>query len=206
MTLYNDQFIRHAFHPGFIGPAPTPITLLSADSFNRANSAVTLGSTDGAGSLDPLTWFAHKGTWGISSNTAYCPTLGSSPTEAHAEVHLLTGDVDSTITFTTLGSGSIALVFRYQDTFNCWFWLTASGSTGLYRRQSSSSVLQGSTHAGAANGDVMRVVSSGSAIQCYRNGSLLETKTDSFLSTEDEFGLYTSDTGARFDNWSASVA
>ena len=48
-----------------VGQSPNRV---ASDTFTRANSAVTLGSTE----VGALAWTANVGTWGISSNQAYC--------------------------------------------------------------------------------------------------------------------------------------
>lgn len=42
-------------------------TVVVSDSFTRANSAVSMGTADTG-----QTWLANDGTWGITSNRAYC--------------------------------------------------------------------------------------------------------------------------------------
>lgn len=49
------------------------VEVLAFDSFDRANSAVSLGSPDKGAA-----WSALSGTWGISSNRAYMPAANSS--------------------------------------------------------------------------------------------------------------------------------
>jgi len=53
-----------------VQPAPTT---LQSDAFTRADSVSTLGSS----------WNADVGTWGISSNQAYAPTLSGGVGLAH---------------------------------------------------------------------------------------------------------------------------
>ena len=79
--------------------------VLSADTFNRTNSTTNLGTTNGAGTLDPLTWVQGHGTLGINSNQGYSSSLGGNGYSV-GYVDLGTGDVDITL---TLASGNAAL-------------------------------------------------------------------------------------------------
>jgi len=158
------------------------VTVLSADTFNRTNSTTTLGSTDGAGSLDPRTWTTQTGTCGINSNQAYAPAVA-----AIATVDLATADVDVTVTLATIGTAS-ALVFRFVDTSNYWMYHSAGGNTYLYKNIAGSFTQVDVAATGAADGDVHRVVANGSSIRVYRNGTLKITATDSALSSATKHG------------------
>lgn len=58
--------------------SPGPIA--TSDSFDRANSNTTLGSTDMANGGSTMSWIANNGTWGISSNRAYLASATGIPT------------------------------------------------------------------------------------------------------------------------------
>ncbi len=193
---YNPQFIRHAFHPGFIGPAPNPNVphLLSSDEFSRPDSSSNLGATDGgvsgvgAGTLDPLTWLQDTGTWGISSDRAW--TVGTaSPALAH--VNLLTANIDLTITVgLSAFSSNGGLCFRMTDTSNYWRWTTTSaGNRQLFKVVAGSATQVGSNIAGGLSGDVLQVLAQGSSIDCLSNGVSLISATDSFNQTATLAGL-----------------
>lgn len=179
------------------------MTLYSADAFTRANSAATLGSTDGAGTVDPIAWTALVGTWGISSNQAYCPTPPGSGNDGIARVELAQADVDLSITVTVRGTDA-GITFRITDSTHYWAWqMGATGTAQLFKRNGTFTQV-GTNHTGGVDGDVLRVVVSGSSISCYRNGVLLETTTDAFNSTATKHGIQSFDTTSRLDSWSAS--
>jgi hypothetical protein len=101
-------------------PSPT-----LSDSFNRANSTTVIGSSDGAGHLEIAgigsggsgkAWTAALGTWGISSNRAYCPTLdGGGSGIVIAE----SGETDLLwkVNLRRL-SGNCGIIVRYADANN----------------------------------------------------------------------------------------
>ncbi len=204
---YEAQYIRHAFHPGFIGPAPPPPApvLLSADSFNRTDSTSNLGSTDGAGTLDPLAWVRPSSTWGILSNHAYVSSLVS---RARAYVDLGIANADLQVTITTAAADG-GLMFRYVDTSNYWTFYGngVSNNYTLLKVVAGSTTVIGST-AVQSNNDTLRVVMNGNQIDTYKKTSggsfvaVLST-TDSFNATATKHGMY-ADTSAnmRWDDWS----
>ncbi len=177
------------------------MTLYSTDSFSRSDSTTNLGVTDGAGTLDPLTWTQNLGVWGISTNRAYSSAPVSNV--AVATVDLGVANVD--LSLTTV-AGTSALVFRYTDNSNYWYWFTNPGAnSALYRREAGTDNLVGFTGPSAA-GDVMRVVANGNSIQAYRNGTLQVSTTNSFNNTATKHGMRTVFAADFADNWSASSA
>jgi len=173
------------------------MTVLTADSFNRANSTTSLGTTDGSGTADPLTWVQHQGINGISSNRAY----------TSAGVGLCTVDtgqanIDASLTLVnTVGAG---LMFRYTNTTNHWLAVGRGTETILYRVVAGSYNVDYQTATGGAAGDVLRIVANGSAIQLFRNGVSLTTVTSSHNSTATRHGFYTESTTSYVDNFSVS--
>jgi hypothetical protein len=175
----------------------------STDSFNRADSTSSMGSTDGSGTLDPLTWTAQLGTFGITSNQGYPFALSGG--RAVATVDLSQANVD--ISLTSTSSNSAAIVFRYSDTSNFWIWWNdGTSNTALWKRVAGTFSQVGSSHGSAGSSDVLRVVVVGSSITAYRNGGVLETQTDSFNSSATLHGIYSNNTAGRFDSWSAASA
>src|SRR5580765_976235 len=171
------------------------MALLSADSFNRANGAI--GSTDGAGSLDPIAWQVLSGTVTITTNRA------AASSTAQAVVQLSTADVDINVTLNA--ASGCALIFRVVDSSNFWAWYTAGTSSFLFRNVANSFTQIGATQTGATpGGDVMRIVANGTAISVYRNGVLKLSTTDSQFLTATKHGIYFS-TNDSVDNWSASA-
>lgn len=173
--------------------------LLSADSFNRTDSTTSLGSTDGAGSLDPLTWTQDRGTWGIENNQAYTSAALS---VSKATVDLALADVDLTVEVTV--SNAQGLTFRYVDLNNYWYFTVEGTSTTLNRVSAGVDTLISTASSGGLG--PLRVIAVGAAIGCFRNGLLRHRTVDSAHQTATKHGLFNKAfTTNRLDNWSAST-
>lgn len=179
-----------------------PSTLLSADTFNRADSTTNLGSTNGVGALDPLLWTQHWQPQGIISNRAYMPgasTLGI------ASVDVGGADVDMSI---AVSFDFGAAVFRLTNLNNYWIagMDPSAGILRLFKAVAGSQSQVGSSiFETIADGDTLRVVASGSSIKLYRNGVLKLSATDSFNLTATRCGIYTAGSTVRIDNFSVST-
>ena len=168
------------------------------DSFNRADNASSLGTADTG-----QTWTALASTWGISSNQAYNPGAG-----ANAPAVLDSGKSDCTIQVTiATQAGDSGLSFRATDANN-FFEVTFSTTqyqvwkivAGAFTNLASGTIT-------GANGDVLKVVLSGSTIQIFQNGVQLGTNiTDAFNQTATKHGLsqVSGSAGARWDNFSVA--
>src|SRR5262245_57529908 len=128
------------------------MALLAADSFNRADNASSLGSTDGAGLLDPVAWIPQLGTWGISSNQAY--KSGGSSAEQSAVIDAGTADVIVEVTTAARNfANGAGLVFRAVDFQNFWLARNSSaGNTQLIRVINGIEAPFGGNQPGAADG------------------------------------------------------
>lgn len=181
------------------------MTVYSTDSFDRTNSTTSLGTTDGSGSLDPLTWVQDAGTWGISANKAYTST-GANPALAHVDA--THADITLAITVSVVESGTSAgLIFRYTDTSNYWRCSqTGAGNLALFKVVAGTPTQIGSNVAGGANGDKISVVLNGTSIAAYRNGVSQITTTDAHNSTATKHGLWIANTSVnnRLDDWLAA--
>lgn len=179
------------------------MVLLSADSFNRANSG-SLGATDGAGSLDPLTWVNEVGAFGIVSNRA---TVISGP--ARSTLNLSTGDVDISALCVAEANRNEGILFRWVDNSNYWAFTQSLGHMLLFKLQAGSPTFQTMiTNPPLNSGDTLRVITYGSSIQCFINGVLIATVTDSFNVTAPKHGLYQqvgSGIDSVWDNFSVST-
>lgn len=163
------------------------------DTFNRADSATTLGTTsDGT-----ATWTAQSGTWGISSNQAYAPAaIGLATVPAQAD-----GTVQVTIAADV--TDGVGLAFRCSNSSNYWVVIrnTTSSAAGLFK------VVAGAFNHLAtfqpAVGDVVSVDLSGTSITPRVNGSAVAgTFTDSFNQTATLCGIYSENPSNRLDSWS----
>lgn len=183
------------------------MTLLSADSFDRADSTTNLGSTDGAGILDPLAWTQHTGVWGIIGNEAYTSTTAAL---AYATVDLGTPEIDLSLVMVVRndpsGNGA-GIVFRLSDTSNFWYARQSSttGKVQLRKVVAGSDQLVGESPTNHdVNGDTIRVVARGSSIEVFREGVSQITTTDSHNSTATKHGLLNVvGVSHRLDDWSS---
>jgi hypothetical protein len=181
------------------------------DSFDRADSSTSLGSTDG-GSLSPLAWTAQNGTWGIASNKAY---LVSATSQAVATVD--TGLADADVAFdVTMESGSnIGIVCRLIDNNNYLMCAWYFGTTlELYKNDGGSFISLGSVSQSWANGTTyrLRITAVGDQIKVYLDG--VETLTHTLSGADQsKYGAATShglrsdsDGNARFDTFAVTPA
>jgi hypothetical protein len=179
------------------------------DTFNRADSTTTLGTTsDGT-----ATWSALRGTWGINTNQAY----SSVPVPSSENVAVLDlGSADGTIQVTLAAINASGIAFRVQDANNFLICRPAGGPGQLYTVYKyiagSYTVVASGLGVAAANGDVLKVVMSGTTVTAYQNGTQIYTGTITNFSTQTQHGLNmgTNSTATRWDNFSftppASVA
>jgi hypothetical protein len=175
--------------------------LASADSFNRANNASTPGSTDGAGSTDPRAWTQQSGTWGISSNQLYCPVAPGNLT-----IDLGEADVDITVTLATTDTNGQGIILRYTDESNYVLYRGDNTQLTLTKRVAGSPSSIITTMGTISSGEILRIVAIGSSYSCYKNGTLLNTGSDSFNNTATKAGLRSQGSGTqKFDTWSAST-
>lgn len=165
-----------------------------ADTFNRSDSSTALGTPSDGGSA----WVVVAGTWGVISNTGYCPTDSGSQNIAYLECSEADGTV--AVDVTTLGFAGIT--FRYSDSSNYWLLVESGGDLLLYKNVAGSFTQVGGTAFGVGTARYS-VDLSGSSITVRANGgSALITGTDSHNSTATKHGLRTySSTAARFDNF-----
>jgi len=183
-------------------------TLLSADSFNRANSATSLGSTDGAGTKDPAVWACPAGcTMGIAANVATGETYDATTGNAVGTVALGASDVDIHVTVPLINTSG--LCFRFTDRLNYWYLCSVAGGGGntILARLVAGAIQTVGTLAGAALNDVLRVVASGANVTAYRAGTQIFTTSSAFNQTAQSHGLFDGSFisgAATFDNWSAS--
>jgi len=183
--------------------APGPATFSTiTDSFNRINSALTLGTTDTG-----HTWqYLSTGVWGIAANQAYNPTNSVTNKDA-AVVQSLVSDCSVQVTFATHVS-SMRVGFRYTDLNNGFIVNDEGSQYVLYRLQSGSYTSIGSTTLiTPTNGDVIKVTLSGSSITVYVNGVSKITATDTFNQTATLHGIASNDNTAvaRWDTFSITV-
>jgi hypothetical protein len=180
--------------------APFEGTSDTGDSFNRANSALTLGSTD-RGTVKA--WTANLNTWGISSNQAYSPPGGN----AQATI---TGVADFDELYvecpTWPATREMWLQFRFSDTSNRWRWGGTLGANPRLEKvvagavTSYTAVRQGNPFTLAAGATLM-VRAHGSVIEVFLNGVMCLTISDTFNESATSVGLQTASNDTRFENF-----
>jgi hypothetical protein len=91
--------------------------VLAYDTFTRANSTSTLSTTQ---DITPKTWtILNGGTWGITSNAAYCPTLPTDSKGSIASVNVGTTQQDVRVRMSEpSGSAAVGLACRVVDASN----------------------------------------------------------------------------------------
>lgn len=176
-------------------------TLLSTDSFVRANNTTNPGSTDGAGKFDPGAWVTGDGAVGISSNRFYASSTGGSSIGA-AYIDFGVADIDASV---TRGAANVGILLRYADANNYVMYGDMFGGIAIYKYIFGvmTLVFQGGA---AANGDVFRVVVTANIYRCYQNGALAFTVQESFLEHKTKHGVAVAGTNlGKLYNWTAST-
>lgn len=165
------------------------VALLTADSFNRTNNASSLGSTDGAGTLDPIAWNPEAGTWGITSNAGYCPT---NTVRGLATIDTGHANVDVSMKFPSSGgTDGYGFAFRISDTSNYWFIQGSAGGTiSLVKRVAGSNTTVGTSITTFTNNDVIKVKAINNVITVYKNGTAVGRFIDSFNRSATKVGMW----------------
>jgi hypothetical protein len=177
---------------------------LRADTFDRADSSGGLGTPSDGGSVWVQDTSGGGVTFGISSNKAYDPFDNNGHLVASLEASA--ADVSVQVTLAAF-AGQMGLSARVSDANN-FLNVRALAGTGysLFKRVAGSSTQLGSTWAGTpADGDVVKLVMSGSSLEVFVNGVSRITATDSFNSTATKHGLWAfaaNFTAARWDDFS----
>lgn len=183
-------------HPALLAPASIFIDEFNADqhvhgsdSFNRADSAVSLGALDG-GQLSGAVWTSLVGTIGISSNKAYAAVLVGD--EAVSIFDSGMSDAEFAALTTATASGDCGLIFRQVDVDNYLITIIpAANSVKLYERVAGSFTELGTASPTAAlNAEhTVKVVARGSSIQVFVNGVRVINVTTTRFQTATGCGL-----------------
>lgn len=173
-----------------IGASGLPVT----DSFNRANDASSLGTTD-TGQV----WATRAGTMGINTNAAYAPALGLTNLLQAAFASVETGSADVTIEITMPTARSAisfdGILFRYVDNNNFWLarysWQNVRVQLDLMNGASFLAAVNtaGISPPQAHDGMVMKVVLSGTAIELFIDGVSYIATTSATHQTNTEHGI-----------------
>jgi hypothetical protein len=155
------------------------------DSFNRADNASSLGTSD-SGHI----WVYDSQVWGISGNKAR-PYSGT----ADKSIYIDSGKSDCTVQCTfasALGTAAATahrMTFRWQDTTHYFaIQATTTGYT-LWLQNGGWTSLATSSGFTPAQGDVVKVVLSGSSITVFANGTQIISVTNTNYQTATKHGL-----------------
>lgn len=175
---------------------------LASDSFNRADGV--LGSTDGAGHAEAnggsgKAWVDQLGTWGIATNKAAASALSGG--KAMALVDIGTRDLILACSVTR-SAGVVGIVLRWTDANN---YLIAyhDGTNAKLDEVVAGTPTTRITAAATYNaGSEIRVRANGAQYILYYNDLYVGNYgSGSALLTGTKCGMYTTDTGATFDNF-----
>jgi hypothetical protein len=190
------------------GAGQTGPTVQYSDSFTRADSVTTLGSTDG-GAQPATAWSiltAASGVWGITSNRAKAQSGGL------AIANLETSHADLTLEGTlgalnpTSANRICSIAFRVQDLTNFWQAGTNNNGTAAYclvKKVGGTNTTVATTTTTPVVGDVVKVVLSGSTITLFVNGAQVAQVTDTALQTATKHGMAGLFTTDPTSSWSA---
>jgi hypothetical protein len=147
---------------------------------------------------DGSTWVPLSGTWAVVSNQF----ARTDPSGGNRVVVHDSGSSDTTVEFdVALSGGDDGVVGRASDDNNYLLFQYGTGSTTLYRHQAGGFTSIGSG-AGVNTGDHVKLVMSGSTINCYKGSTLLIGPiTETFNQTATKHGIRALNTTARFDNF-----
>lgn len=177
------------------------MALPASDDFNRANNT-TLGAN----------WTLVKGLFGINTNAAYSRSAGAD-TLARWNADTFGNDQYAQVTISVLSVDNIAVgVACRLDTggaetgYFAYAFRNVSPNVDVELAKYVAGVYTTiSTTSGFAVGDVLRLEVEGTTLRLYRNGSLVDTRTDSSIASGaagvSGFGNSTS---GRMDDWSGS--
>lgn len=178
--------------------SPGGVRVLVSDSFNRADSALTLGNADTG-----QAWSVLSGTWGVNSNTAY--KVATDDVDQAVVVETGRSDVSVTTTIATMPDvNGAGLVLRATDNSNYLLAiciLTVS-EIRLYSQVAGSfTLLATGSWTSPANGDVLKAVLNGTSINILLNGVSKITYSTSVQQTATKHGLYLRRLTPRLDNF-----
>lgn len=182
----------------------TPAAVLPADTFNRSNSATTMGTT----TTGSATWVpAASTTWGISSNQAYMVSGAGAPSTT-----VESGVANCTVAVKLApGLGDfVGLVLRSNGAGNEYLlqYDSANHQMALLKRVGGSgagTVMTAVTITTLVSSDVVSVVMLGSSFTVKVNGTTIGSGTDATYNTQTRHGLWCTATTTRFDDFAVTA-
>jgi hypothetical protein len=170
----------------------------TTDSFTRANSTTTLGSTELG---TPKAWTAQINTWGIESNQAYIAATGNALATFDASADFEEVAVTASVLPATR---EFWVNFRYSDNPNRWRFGGTEGATCRLEKIVAGAVTSytGPTGFTIAQGDRLVVRCHGTVIEAFLNGRQAFCITDTFNQTATMVGMQIAVNDVRLDDFS----
>lgn len=174
-----------------------------SDTFNRADSATDLGSTDG-GVVEA--WTQDLGTWGIQTNLAYISVAGNSIATLSGASDL----VEVSVGVASWASGEAWVNFRFTDTSNRLRFGGTVGSPARFESIVGGAVVRtdiaDTDRFTLASGQRLGVRCTGSVIEMMIDDILALTVSETDNLTGTRVGIQTATTVPRFNNWTYDLA
>lgn len=169
---------------GLIG-ADKPNKTIVYDSFNRVDSASSLGVADTG-----QAWNVIGGTWGIDGGKAYCAATGSNNVVINAGI----SDGILTVKLPSVAKGAERVTFRWYNSANRLSLWVDTDKYALYKNVSNEETLLGSYSVVPQNNDVIKIEANGSLIKVYLNDLKIFEVTESanIANTNWGFGTHNS--------------
>lgn len=189
--------------------AGSSVSTLVSDSFDRADNASSLGSTDTG-----QAWTANSGTWGIGSNRAVPPNAASA--NATVDAGALAVTVSLTCIPPASGNIDVAIIARYVDANNYIFLdVSKSGSVQVSRTFSRvggantgiTSLINPAVADITSTFTMKLVFTSASAGESFVNGVSMGTFSglNAALQTPTKYGMWCNSAGGcRFDTFTVT--
>lgn len=178
------------------------VTPLASDAFTRTDGS--LGNTGGGGSEESggsgLAWTAQLGTWGIATNKA-----ASSALDGTANISVATVNAGNANVFieavATRSAGTSGIIARYTNSSN--YIKCVHNGTNLQVIEVVNGTPNTLINAAATYGATNRMMLSlnGTKVRVYYNEALIGSEATTAVTTGNNHGLFTDDTGATFDNF-----
>jgi hypothetical protein len=177
----------------------SPLVTLAADSFNRTDGPV--GNADTG-----QTWLFGSTQAVIASNRAETTGIPGRMNWIECSQADVTVQLTCAVKDPVSGVGYVCaritdedngLMFGNQELFS-------TSTYELIRRQAGADTIIGTCATGSLAGDVIKIVTSGSTISCYVNGTLRIQVTETFNQTATKHGFAASANNP-IDNWSATT-
>lgn len=162
-------------------PATPTGTGSYSDDFNRADSD-SLGSE----------WSTQLALIGITSNVV----ASRSPDQiefGHSVLDTSLADATIQATVSALDTGGNAgIVFRWQDYLNFWVFFLSGNTNQVILQEfvAGASTTRGTAGITKTAGDVLKVIASGTSIQCYHQNTLQISYTSSLYQSSGIHGLW----------------